>query len=119
MDRRKEIDQDIANLPKNYVTGRQRLMKSYGPELETLREDIALYTKQIRDNMAQIAKLKATNLQEEVHVGPIIFVAKAFNRDTDEAVKWLIIIIMFAFDPFAVALTIGTNQALIDKTFAA
>jgi len=45
--RRKQIDTDIANSPPGYITGRERLMKSYGPELAQLRVDIELYTKQI------------------------------------------------------------------------
>ena len=40
LERRKQIDNDIASLPNNYVKGRQRLMKSYGPELKQIRDDI-------------------------------------------------------------------------------
>lgn len=113
--RRKQIDADIAALPNNYITGRQRLMKSYGPELAQLREDIGLYTRQIGEKTIKISDLKQKKLVSEVHTGPIIFIAKAFRSDTDDATKWMIILIMFAFDPLAVALTLGVNHAIFQR----
>lgn len=113
--RKKQIDKDIASLPHDYVTGRQRLMKSYGPELEQLRKDIAEYTARIQTNTQKIAELRAATLQQESHVGPIIFIAKVFDKDVDDTTKWLILIIIFAFDPLAVTLTVGANIALVDR----
>jgi len=113
--RRKQIDADIASLPNNYITGRQRLMKSYGPELNNLRSDIELYTKQINEKTLKISELKQQKLVNEVHIGPIIFIAKAFETGTDDATKWMIILIMFAFDPLAVALTLGVNHAILER----
>ncbi len=113
--RRKQIDADIASLPNNYITGRQRLMKSYGPELKNLRNDIELYTKQINKKTLKISELKQQKLVNEVHIGPIIFIARAFATNTDDATKWMIILIMFAFDPLAVALTLGVNHAMLER----
>lgn len=115
LDRRKQIDTDITSLPNNYITSRQRLLKSYGPELDRLQADIRLYTKQISDKTLKISKLKQEKLVSEVHTGPIIFIAKAFSSDTDDATKWMIILIMFAFDPLAVALTLAINQAMSQR----
>ena len=111
--RKKQIDDDIASLPNNYITGRQRLLKSFGPELETIRTDIAAYTKQIGDKTMEISKLKQEKLVNEVHIGPIIFIAGAFGTNTDEAVKWLIFMLIFVFDPLAVWLTLATNKVLV------
>lgn len=115
LERKRQIDADIASLPNNYITGRQRLLKSFGPELEQLKVDISEYTVQIRENTKKIAELKAQVLQDEVHVGPIIFIAKVFDQDIDNTTKWLILIIIFAFDPLAVALTVGANIALVQR----
>ena len=114
IDRKKQIDKDIAALPNNYITGRQRLMKSYGPELETLKKDIATYTKQINDQTLAISQIKQEKLINEVHIGPIIFIAQVFNADTDETVKWLIFMLIFAFDPLAVMLTLATNKVIME-----
>jgi len=51
-------------------------------------------------------------LINEVHTGPIIYIAKVFSFDTDYATKWMIILIMFVFDPLAVALTIAFNTTI-------
>jgi hypothetical protein len=115
LDRKKQIDNDITSLPNNFITGRQRLMESYGNELNHLKQDIIQYTEQIRTNTLKIAELKNTNLEKEAHIGPIVFIAKVFNKDTDNMTKWLILLIIFAFDPLAVILTIGINIAVIQQ----
>jgi hypothetical protein len=115
LERRKQIDTDIASLPNNYITGRQRLMESYGPELKQIRTDIEYYTKQLQAATTQIHELKSQVIQQEVHTGPIIFIAKAFDQTVDTAVKWMTLLIIFAFDPLAVALTIGANIAIMKR----
>jgi len=118
LERKQQIDADIAALPNNYVTGRQRLMKSYGPEIAQLRKDISDYTTEIRAKTLQISDIKNKVTQAEVHVGPIVFIASAFNKDVDDATKWLILLIIFAFDPLAIVLTIGVNKALLERTYS-
>lgn len=113
--RKKQIDADIAALPNNFVTGRQRLMDTFKEELDILTTDIKEYTDTIRSNTTKIAELKAMSLKNEVHVGPIIFIAKVFENDVDDTTKWLILIIIFAFDPLAVALTVATNAAIMER----
>jgi len=115
LDRKRQIDADVAGLPNNFVKGRQRLIETYKPELEQLERDIAQYTEQIRSNSIEISKLKNVVLMGETEIGPIIFIAKVFSADTDNATKWLILIIIFVFDPLAVALTLGTNIALSNR----
>jgi len=114
LSRKKQIDADISALPNNYVTGRERLMKSYGEELNQLKLDIREYTQEIRDNTKKIAELKAINLEQEAHIGPIIFIAKVFDQDIDNTTKWLILIIIIVFDPLAVMLTVATNNAIME-----
>ncbi len=113
--RKAQVDKDIAALPNNFITGRQRLMESYGPELKTIKIDIASYTKQIRNKTLAISALEQEKLISEVHIGPIIFIAQAFGTDTDQAVKWLIFMLIFAFDPLAVWLTLATNKVIMDN----
>lgn len=113
--RRKQIDTDIAALPNNFIKGRQRLLKTYKPELDQLRTDIESYTKRINDKTLEISNIKQQKLISEVHTGPIIYISKVFDSDIDDATKWMIILIMFAFDPLAVALTIGINNAMVQR----
>lgn len=111
--RQEEINKQVANLPSNVINGRQRLIYTNKIELEQINKDVAQYTNDIRDHTTQISKLKNQTIQETAHVGPIIFMAKAFGLGVDTATKWLIILIMFVFDPLAVTLTIASNMVIL------
>jgi hypothetical protein len=106
--RKRQIDADIAALPSNYVSGRQRLMKSYGPELERINT-------KIEELNGELRKLTTETIKEEGHVGPIIFVARVFGKEVDDAIKYLTLMIIFVFDPFAILLVIATNIAIFRK----
>lgn len=103
--RKKEIDKQIAQLPENFVSARIRLIKQFDEEQK-------IATKRIRDIDAEELTLKGQQIKAEAHVGPITYVAKAFHIATDDATKWLVLLIIFAFDPMAVALTIAVNTAI-------
>lgn len=105
LERKKEIDAQIANLPKNYVSSRIKLMKEFEAEQKTLTARIATIDK-------DMLELKQTQIKTEAHIGPITYIAKAFDLNTDDATKWLVFLIIFAFDPMAVALTLAVNIAL-------
>lgn len=105
LERKKEIDAQIANLPKNYVSSRIKLMKEFEAEQKTLTSRVAAIDKEMLD-------LKQAQIKTEAHVGPITYIAKAFDLNTDDATKWLVFLIIFAFDPMAVALTLAVNIAL-------
>lgn len=113
LERKKQIDADIASLPNNFVTGRQRLMKSYGKELEALNKDIDELNKQLQEITEEIAKYKEKKITMETHVGPIVFIAKSLGVSVDDSTKWLIFLIVFVFDPLAVALTLAINHGFM------
>jgi len=66
-------------------------------------------------------KLQSTVRAFEVEVGPIKYVADMIYGDEtgksalESAVRWLIMIIIFVFDPLAVLLLIAANYSLIDQ----
>lgn len=113
--RQDEINKQIANLPNNFVNGRKRLIDANKDELAQITKDVAQYTKDIREHTTQISTLKNQTLQETAHVGPIIFMARAFGLQINQATTWLIGLIIFVFDPLAVILTVGTNMALRER----
>jgi hypothetical protein len=47
-----------------------------------------------------------------VDVGPAIYLARAFETDIDTVVKFFIFILIFVFDPLAVALVVAYNVAI-------
>ena len=60
----------------------------------------------------ELLALKTNVIEAEAHIGPIAYIATAFGLDSDNATKYLIYLIIFAFDPMAIALTLATNNAL-------
>ncbi len=103
--RKQQIDAQIANLPPNYVNGRLRLMKGYQADQDRL-------TAQINDLNKQVLDLKQKQIEVTAHTGPIIYIAEALGISTTNASTYIIFLIMFAFDPMALALTLALNNAI-------
>ena len=105
LERKADLDKQVSQMNKNYITARIRLMKEQEPEQKYLHDRIVSLDK-------QVLELKQKQIKTEAHIGPITYVAKAFDLNTDDATKYLVFLIIFAFDPMAVALTLGVNIAL-------
>lgn len=68
----------------------------------------------IQNNIAldSINNIKNNNIELEREVGGFRFVAEAFNVSLNNVVKFFIFIIVFVFDPLAVALIIAFNELI-------
>lgn len=92
--------------------------------LETQRDDILkemkVVRKQIDDLNAQLLENKHVASEVDVKLGPVVYLAEIVFGDTegnvDKAVQMFIVIIMFAFDPMAVALVLSATISF--KTIA-
>jgi hypothetical protein len=111
--RRSELNQQVSDLPKNYATKREIVRKQIKPELDQIVANLQRYALQINNATELQHELKTKVLQQKVHTGPIIFIAEAFGHKVDDATKWMILLIIFAFDPLAVILTVGVNIAIV------
>ena len=63
------------------------------------------------------ANLQKEQIQIEAEVGPLKYIAELIYGDEakdhfDEAVRWVILLLIFVFDPLAVLLLIAANQSL-------
>jgi len=105
--RKQEIDAQIAKLPDNVVRGRKALIQQFAPEQEKI-------TTRLGEIDKQLPELKINAIKKNTDVGPIIYVAQAFGTDPEHAVKWVILIIIFVFDPLAISLLLAGNY-LIDE----
>jgi cell division protein FtsB len=72
-------------------------------KISKLNEDKASY-------YTEINKIKNDNIEIEREVGGFRFVADAFGLDLNYVVKFFIFLIVFVFDPLALALVIAFNQ---------
>ena len=105
--RKVEIDKQIAQLPPENVKGRQKLQKQFAGELSHINSRIIEIDQ-------ELPKLQLQQVDVNAHAGPILYVAQAFNTTVESAVKYVILLIIFVFDPLAVALIIAGNF-LVDQ----
>lgn len=103
--RKQEIDAQIAKLPDNIVRGRQALMKQFEPEVSQINSRLVEIDR-------ELPKLRVETIKKNVEVGPIIYIAEAFDTTPEKAVKWIILVIILVFDPLAIALLIAGNFLL-------
>jgi len=102
------IDEYIANIPLNFVTRRLQTIDSFKPEQDQI-------ISRMNEISSEILVLNIQKLDTEAKVGPIMYVAQTFGYDPNQAVFILIILIVFVFDPLAIALTIATNMAILER----
>ncbi len=76
----------------------------------------------IDDLIIERQPLESSLVKLEAEVGPVKYIAAlavdvglADNVDTSSAVRWVIIVLIFVFDPLAVLLLIAANQSLIRR----
>lgn len=107
-DRKQQIDLQISQLPTNSIRGRERLIKQFKDEQTNT-------TSRLNELDNQLLALKQAQLEKEVHVGPIVFIAKALDVDTDKAAHYWASALVLVFDPFAVLLTLAANVAIRER----
>lgn len=107
--RLKDIETQIANLPKSSVNGRVKLEKTYREEASVLKNRLFELTK-------QQTEIKVTSLESDTHLGPIVYVAKELGVDAPKAATYLVLLIVVIFDPLTVLLTLSINHVLNERS---
>ena len=100
-----ELEQSVNALPDNYPTAKRQLREEYNPKVLELNDEILSIKQEIGD-------LKVGLIETGVDVGPAIYLARTFKTDIDTVVKFFIFILIFVFDPLAVALVVSYNVAI-------
>lgn len=86
------------------------------------RAKLSLIINEATDNIlefqSQMIPLRQAEIQTELKVGPIKYVAELIYGDTaenqlDRAVRLFILMLVFVFDPLAIAMVIAANQTLL------
>lgn len=55
----------------------------------------------------------ASSQKQSGDLGPLIYIAETFNVEIGTIVKWVILLLIFVFDPLAISLIIAANIALV------
>lgn len=98
------LNKSVDEIPANRVTKRMEARKEIEPFLKQLNEN------QVRINR-DIAAAELKVLEVKNKVGPLIYIARAFQMDIDTIVKYLIMLIVCVFDPLAICLVIAVSEA--------
>ena len=105
---KQELESAINELPDNYRTARRKLREEYQPQISEINQNIINLKSEIGD-------LKIQLVETGVDVGPVIYIARAFDTDIDTVVKFFIFVLIFVFDPMAVIFVISYNVTLLDR----
>ncbi len=107
---KEELEAAVAELPENYRTAKRQLREEYQPKINQINTDMM-------ELKGEIGDLKVELVETGVDVGPAIYLARAFNTDVDTVVKFFIFILIFVFDPMALAMVLAWNTALGRRSF--
>ncbi len=107
-------------IDKEYVTRGLRERKKQKEERDFLSNEIRVAMDKIAELTLKKGNLEIEQLKIEADVGPLKYVAELIYGDQakdhfDEAVRWIIIVLIFVFDPLAVLLLIAANISFRDR----
>jgi len=118
------LDQTLEKyIDMEYVTRGLKEREKQAPERETLTKAINQASDKIAELTTQKGSLQLEQDKIEAEVGPIKYIAELIYGDEakdhfDEAVRWVIIMLIFVFDPLAVLLLIAANISLRSRKVA-
>lgn len=99
------INKAIDEIPITRISKKMRARQEAEPLIRDLNSKYDAIEKTIAEMNLRVIEIKKK-------VGPLIYIARAFNADIDTVVKYLILIFVLVFDPLAICLVIATTQAL-------
>lgn len=91
------------------VDSRDKQISDASSKISLLQDQISLYNDTIN-------KIKIQNIDIEREVGGFRFVAESFGMDLNTVVKFFIFLIVFVFDPLAIALVIAFNNMIKENS---
>lgn len=113
------VDQIMSRTnDENGATKAANLRKNQAKERTRLANDIDLAQKQITKLQEERAPIASNLRKVEAEVGPIKYIAAVIYGDNadqnllEAAVRWVIVVIIFVFDPLAVVLILAATTSL-------
>lgn len=117
-------DREIQNAQDNINRLRGQLNRlddiDNTEEITILVQKVSSTEQQVEALIDQKFELESKNRELEAEVGPIKYIAELIYGETnpsiiDDAVRWLIIVFIFVFDPLAVILLVAANYSYINR----
>jgi len=101
------------------ATKAAQLRKSQSKERKALQDDIARSQKNIVAIQAERTPIASQARKATADVGPVLYIAALIYGDNpdanllERAVRWVIILLVFVFDPLAIVLILAADQTFI------
>ena len=117
-------DREIQNAQDNINRLRGQLNRlddiDNTEEITILVQKVSSTEQQVEALIDQKFELESKNRELEAEVGPIKYIAELIYGETnpsiiDDAVRWLIIVFIFVFDPLAVILLVAANYSYLNR----
>jgi len=122
-----QLDAQVQTLIEyDRVRGKEGAMavrKNQAEERASLNDDINTSYANIEALQDKLLPVKQAQIQLEVEVGPLKYIAELIYGDQavdyfDEAVRWVIILLIITFDPLAIVLLLAASMGFRDKKMA-
>ena len=119
-----QLDQTVqVLLDADRIRGRSGALATRKGQLEertALNEDIDDAYGLIEEYQTELSPLQQEKLAIEVEVGPLKYIAELIYGENaedyfDEAVRWVIILLIITFDPLAVVLLLAATQGFSER----
>ena len=108
-----------SNSVKYRAWRNSQVHKRYNVELTNIDNSVAKYTIDLDSTNVRLSRLndkisdkKLEMIDTGADVGPLVYMARIFNTTMDTVMKWFTLVIVFVFDPLAIALIIALNVVL-------
>jgi hypothetical protein len=115
-----QVDQMLGRTTDDKGANRAvQIRKQQAKERKSLQADISAAQKNISALQAERAPIAAQNRKIEAEVGPIKYIAALIYGDNpnadllERAVRWVIILLVFVFDPLALILILAAEQTIV------
>lgn len=115
-----QVDQMLSRTADDKGTNRAvQIRKNQAGERKSLQNEITTAQKHIAELQNERAPLAAQSRKIEAEVGPIKYIAALIYGDNpdantlERAVRWVIILLVFVFDPLALILILAAEQTIM------
>lgn len=114
-----QVDQMLSRTTDDTGANRAvKIRKQQAQERKSLQDDISASQKVIAQLQTERSPIAAQVRKVEAEVGPIKYIAALIYGDNpdsnllERAVRWVIIMIIFVFDPLAIVLIVAADQTM-------
>jgi cell division protein FtsB len=96
------LNAQVDEIPETRISQKLRKRAQLEPQINQLNS-------RLESTVANITKSELLILDVKRKVGPLIYIAKAFNKDIDVIVKYLILAFVLVFDPLAICMVLAVS----------